>query len=134
MLLPAAVLGAAGRALTEGGAQHQTVGGRRLGGQPALGCQSRRPKGTTEARRGGGPLAPAGANPPLGMEAKTEGGPMEVTNEPAGRIGALPIEDLNIAQRLALYNRRARMAFWSERRRGVSEEQALAAAARTLPR
>lgn len=59
---------------------------------------------------------------------------MEVTNEPAGRIGALPIEDLNTAQRLAQLNRRGRMAFWSERRRGVSEEQALEAAARTLPR
>ena len=41
---------------------------------------------------------------------------------------ALPIEDGYIASRLALCNRRARKVFFSERRRGASEAEALAAA------
>lgn len=57
-----------------------------------------------------------------------------VQPEPAARLGAIPIEDLTTAQRLAGFNRRGRMAFWSVRRHGASEAEAMAAAERTLPR
>lgn len=45
---------------------------------------------------------------------------------------ALPIEDEAIALELAGMNRRARLAFFSERRRGATESSALAAAKNTL--
>lgn len=68
-----------------------------------------------------------------GIDRSIQGRTVELP-EPAGRIGAIAIEDRATAARLAQMNRRARMAFWSARRHGVSEEQAFAAAARTLPR
>lgn len=51
-----------------------------------------------------------------------------------GRPEKITSDDRKVAQRLAQFNRRARQAFWSERRHGASEEQAFAAAERTLPR
>ncbi|MCA1824426.1 MAG: hypothetical protein LC640_09235 [Frankia sp.] len=46
----------------------------------------------------------------------------------------LPSDDRRLAERLARLNHRTRNAYWSERRHGKSEEAALAAAERTLPR
>jgi hypothetical protein len=57
-----------------------------------------------------------------------------VVPQEQARIGSIPIEDMTVAERLARFNRRGRMAFWSARRHGQSEEQALAAAEATLSR
>ena len=46
---------------------------------------------------------------------------------------AMPIEDENIARELAGMNRAARLAFYSERRRGEPEAAAIEAARSTLP-
>lgn len=44
----------------------------------------------------------------------------------------LPPEDRKVAEVLAQFNRRGRLAFWSARRHGKPEQEALAAARRTL--
>lgn len=45
---------------------------------------------------------------------------------------SLPIDDEAIARELAMMNRKARLAFYSERRRGAGEADALEAARQTL--
>jgi hypothetical protein len=54
----------------------------------------------------------------------------ELDVRPASQMpkDALPIENGYVASRLALCNRRARQVFYSERRRGKNEVEALAAA------
>jgi hypothetical protein len=57
----------------------------------------------------------------------------DVISVPSGEeppAGAVPISDGAVATELRGLNRRGRLAFYSERRRGASEGEALAAARR----
>lgn len=61
-------------------------------------------------------------------------GPQPGAPPPERNDDTLPPEDRKVAFRLAQFNRRGRHAFWSVRRHGGTEAEALAAARRTLPR